>query len=103
MVRAGGDLARVRIGAGCQLVRLRLDSGLADYPAFRATLHDVADVELWSQGQLTAATIDGRPAVTLTLPCELLAGGDYHVRLYGVSPGADPVVLHRYDVRVLRD
>jgi hypothetical protein len=41
--------------------------------------------------------------ITLTLPIEILADGDYFVRLYGISPGVDPVVVHRYDFRVLRE
>jgi hypothetical protein len=103
LVRAvGGELTRVTIPPGCQLVRLRLDPGLADHPRYRATLHDVAGAELWSQDGLRAEIVGGREAVTLTLPCELLPAEDYYVRLSGVSPGAETVPLERYDFRVLR-
>jgi hypothetical protein len=98
----GGELARVTLPPGCQLVRLRLDPGLTERPAYRATLHDVAGDELWSQDKLRAAAVGGRTAVALNLPCDLLQADDYYVRLEGVSPGGDREPLDRYDFRVLR-
>jgi len=103
LVRAvGGEVKRVPIPAGCQLVRLQLDPGPAEHDRYRATLHEVAGGELWSQNRLGAGPIEGGKAVTLTLPCELLRPGDYYVRLSGVSPHEDPVLLGRYDFRVPR-
>lgn len=99
----GGDVARVLTPQRCQLVRLQLDPGSNEYDSYRATLHQVTGDEIWSQSKLAAAATDRRVGVTLTLPCELLPEGDYYVRLHGVSPGADPVLLDRYDFRVLRE
>ena len=98
----GGELTRVTMPPGCRLLRLQLDPEGAEYPSYRVTLHEVSGDEIWSQSRLTAGRIEGREAVTLTLPCELLAADDYYVRLQGVSPGADPEPLDRYDFRVLR-
>jgi hypothetical protein len=97
-----GELSRVTLPPGCQLVRLHLDTGPAQHASYRATLHDVAGGELWAQAGLHTATVDGRPAVTLALPCDLLPPEDYYVRLEGASPGAQPTPLGRYDFRVLR-
>ncbi len=97
-----GQLSRVTLPQGCQLVRLHLDTDPAQHASYRATLHDVAGAELWGQDRLHAATVDGRTAVTLALPCELLPPEDYYVRLEGVSPGAQATPLGRYDFRVLR-
>ncbi len=97
-----GELSRVTLPPDCQLVRLHLDTGPAQHASYRATLHDVAGAELWAQDRLHAATVDGRTAVTLALPCDLLPPEDYYVRLEGVSPGAQPAPLGRYDFRVLR-
>ena len=103
LVRAvGGEVMRVPISTGCQLVRLQLDPGPAEHDRYRATLHEVTGEEVWSQSRLGASLTEGRVAVTLTLPCELLPAGDYYVMLRGVSPGTDPVRLGRYDFRVLR-
>lgn len=103
LVRAGGELTRVHIPPNCRVVRLHLDPGTDAYRDYRATLHDVSGVELWAQGQLQTANVQGGNAITLTFPCELLPEGDYHARLHGLSPGAPPVRLRRYDFRVLRD
>jgi hypothetical protein len=98
-----GELTRVRLPAGCQLVRLQLDHpSLAEHASYRATLHEVAGGELWSQDELRTAPVEGRMAVTLLLPCDLLPPEDYYVRLSGASPGAEPQPLGRYDFRVLR-
>jgi len=98
----GGELTRVALPPGCQLVRLQLDPGLAEHPLYRATLHEVAGDQIWSQDKLRAAPVDGKAAVTLALPCEILRADDYYVRLHGVTPGAEPEPLDRYDFRVLR-
>ncbi len=97
-----GELTRVMLPAGCQLVHLQLDPGLAEHATYRATLHEVAGDELWARDKLRAAPVEGRMAVTLSLPCDLLPPEDYYVRLEGESPGAAPVPLERYDFRVLR-
>jgi hypothetical protein len=99
---ADGELSRVTLPPGCQLVRLHLEMGPAPQPTYRATLHDVAGAELWAQDGLHATTVDGKTAVTLALPCELLPPEDYYVRLEGSSPGGQPTPLGRYDFRVLR-
>jgi hypothetical protein len=97
-----GELTRVTLAPGCQVVRLQLDPGVPEHPRYRATLHEVAGDVLWSQDRLRAAPVEGRVAVTLALPCDLLPPEDYYVRLEGVSPGAAPQPLGRYDFRVLR-
>jgi hypothetical protein len=97
-----GELTRVTLAPGCQVVRLQLDPGVPEHPGYRATLHEVAGDVLWSQDRLRAAPVEGRVAVTLALPCDLLPPEDYYVRLEGVSPGAAPQPLGRYDFRVLR-
>jgi anti-sigma factor RsiW len=98
----GVELARVRITPASQLVRLQLDPGSEEYAAYRATLHEVSGDEIWSQARLMPSPGAGG-RVILALPSALLAEGDYFVRLSGVSPGIDPVSLHRYDFRVLRE
>ncbi len=103
LVRAGGTIARVRVVEGCRTIHLQLDPGSVTYASYRATLHEVTGEERLSQGQLQASTIDNRPAVTLTIPCEALPEGDYHVQLHGLAPGAAPVVLQRAHVRVLHE
>jgi len=99
---AGGELKRVTLASGCQLVRLRLERSAGEYATYRATLHEVGGDPVWTQDKLSVVPIEGKLAVTLTLPCELLRADDYFVRLVGVPPGDAPVPLERYDFRVLR-
>jgi hypothetical protein len=97
-----GTLSRVTLPPGCQIVRLHLETGLAPDETYRAALHDVSGDELWAQDKLRAAPVDGKPAVTLALPCDLLPPEDYYVRLEGASPGKQAAPVGRYDFRVLR-
>jgi anti-sigma factor RsiW len=99
---AGGELKRVTLASDCHLARLRLEPTAAEYPTYEATLHEVAGDAVWSQGRLAARPVDGKVAVTLALPCELLRADDYYVTLAGESPGEAAVPLDRYDFRVLR-
>jgi hypothetical protein len=100
---AGGELTRVRLNPGSQIVRLQLEPESSRFETYRASLFQVDDDALIVEMRLTPRSNTGRPEITLTLPAESLADGDYYVRLQGISPGADPVPLQRYDFRVLRN
>ena len=100
---AGGELTRVRLGADSRIVELHLDPGSSTFADYRALVYQVDDDSLIVDMRVGSPAAAGRP-VTLTLPAALLAGGDYYIRLQGVSPvGAPPVPLQRYDFRVIRD
>jgi hypothetical protein len=100
----GQQLPHVEIGAGCQLVRLPLEVASGRFASYSATLFETTDreTEVWAQHRLVASAVDGKQAVVLTLPCDLLRESDYAVRLQGVSPGQAPEELGRYSFRVLR-
>jgi hypothetical protein len=91
-------------GASCRLVRLQLETVAANYGSFSASLFeaDGPEIAIWSQSRLGAADVNGKQAVVLTLPCDLLPENDYSVRLQGASPGREPEDLGRYGFRVLR-
>lgn len=95
-------LERIPIPPESRIVRLRIDTNGSQYAAYHATLHQVTGEEMWTQNNLEPTTIDGRQAIALTVPSELLPTGDYYIRLRGVSPPQQPVLLARYDFRVLR-
>jgi len=103
---ATGELPRLELSSNCKLLRLRVEPD-EEHPRYRATLHEVAGGEIWSQS-LAPAAVDGRTAVTLTLPCELLPVGDYYVTLRDaarpdVSPSpAAMAASSRASFRVLR-
>jgi hypothetical protein len=97
-------MTRVVAGPGCQLVRLPLETVAGGRTSFAATLFDVTEneIEVLAQRNLVARPVDGKLAVTLTLPCELLREGDYYVNLQDESPGRAPASVGRYNFRVLR-
>lgn len=96
----GSELPRVRLSADSQIVRLRLDPESNRFTSYRASVFQVDDDALLAEVRLTPAP--GSPEITLTLPAESLPDGDYYVRLQGISLGANPVPLRRYDFRVIR-
>jgi hypothetical protein len=96
-----GQLARVYISSTTTLIRLHLLVG-DTHERYRATLHEAAGLEVWSQARLAVKTIDGRPAVTLVLPAELLSEGDYYVVLRDAADGGSTAGGDRYAFRLLR-
>lgn len=99
----GRQVERVTIPGGASLVRFRLEVGADEYASYRAALSDVNGTEIWSQGGLETAAIEGKVGVTLTLPAEILPEGDYVIRLSGLVPAGDTALPDRYEVRVLRE
>jgi hypothetical protein len=99
---AAAELPRVELSTNCQLLRLAVEPD-EEHPRYAATLHEVNGLELWSQNNLTTSEIDGRTAVALMLPCEMLAAGDYYVTLRtATSPQPPAVGASRASFRVLR-
>jgi hypothetical protein len=99
---ASAELPRVQLSASCTLVRLAVEPD-EEHPRYAATLHDVSGLELWSQNNLTSSEVDGRTAVTLTLPCEMLAAGDYYIILSAATSPSPPAIPGgRANFRVLR-
>jgi hypothetical protein len=99
MRAVGGELTRVRLNANSRVVQLQLDPGSTPYASYRAAVYLVDGDELIADMKVTSTPT----GLTLTLPGDLLPGGDYYVRLQGLNPGAAPAQLNRYDFRVLRE
>jgi hypothetical protein len=104
---ATSELPRVELPSDCKLLRLRVDPD-QDHSRYAATLYEVSGQEIWSQGNLKPSEVNGRTAVTLTLPCEILPAGDYYVTLRAATPSDIPTVAGavastgRANFRVLR-
>jgi hypothetical protein len=103
LFRGAGELARIRIPSGSSLVTLQLDIGLDEYSRYRAVLHEAEGDEVWAQAKLKARTVSTGAMVALTLPSQLLAPGDYYVRLDGVTDADTTEGLGWYDFRVTRE
>jgi hypothetical protein len=103
---AAAELPRVQLSSDCKLLRLAVEPD-EKHALYAATLHEVSGEEILTQNNLTTSDVDGRTVVTLTLPCEILPGGDYYVTLRAAtSPNAAAVAAaatgSRASFRVLR-
>jgi hypothetical protein len=103
LLRGPGQVERIMIPEGTDLIRFQLDLGIDDYESYRATLHDASGDEFWTQSKLRASEIGEPVAVTVTLPSELLPHGDYYFRLSGVTTTGHLELVGRYHFRVLVD
>jgi len=99
-LRSIAPMARIEVPAGARLVRLQLQLQGDRASSYKAVLADADGNDLWFQAKLAAASIDGRDAVTVLLPAELLSRGDYQVKLNGISASGDPLLIATYTFRV---
>jgi hypothetical protein len=103
LLRGMGDMDRVVLPTGADLIQLHLDLGVDDYESYRITLHEAEGDEIMSQAKLKAETIDDRIVVVLTLPTNVLRYADYHLRLSGQTAGGDFELVERYYFRAIVD
>jgi hypothetical protein len=96
----GGEMTRIAIPPDAPLIRLRLELSREDYPLYRAVLYDAQADEIWMQSKVAARSGDGRTAVTVVLPSELLPRGDYHIKLSGIDQAGLQERVAAYSFRV---
>ena len=72
-------------GAGLLRLRLKLNGG-AEYKSYQATLLTAEGFEKWSQTALRFRRTGSRRSIDVSLPVEVLAEGDYKLRLKGYAP-----------------
>lgn len=101
LLRGPGEVERIMIPEGSDLIRFQLDLGIDDYESYRAALHDASGDEFWTQSKLGSSEAAETVIVTVTLPSEILPHGDYYFRLSGVTMTGDLELVGRYHFRVL--
>jgi hypothetical protein len=102
LVRSGGPIPQVAIASGQQLVELRLDVGIDEYPRYRAAIHDSADSEIISLSRLRAVPAGSTVFVVVPLPAQVLQVDDYQARLNGVTASGENVRVDSFPFRVVR-
>jgi len=98
--RSGGARQVVLIPREPELLELRLDLGSADYPTYRAAVHDANALELVSVGRLRARTEADRILVVFNASSDWFTPGDYYISLMGEPGNGVPEAVARYDFRV---
>lgn len=103
LVRESGERNLLRLTPSTATVRLRLDVGADDYTNYQATLTNPDGKVLLSRAGLRPqAARDGR-VVVLDVPAKILIGGDFQLKLVGVTRSGSAEGVGTYDFRVARD
>ncbi|HEV2764424.1 MAG TPA: hypothetical protein VGV38_15705 [Pyrinomonadaceae bacterium] len=100
LTRESGETQRITIPHGTDTLRLRLELPADDYPAYRAEFLTAQSRVLHTGDGLKAADLNGRRAVEADVPSELVAPGDYQLKLYGLNSRGDAEPVGRYYLRV---
>jgi hypothetical protein len=101
LYRGSGDVGTVTVSREHQLVELRLDLGLDEYPTYRAALCTAAGDEITVQNRLDAVHEGEQVLVVPQFPASFLSPGNYHVKLSGVTRAGEIEQLDLYHFRVL--
>jgi hypothetical protein len=103
LYRGGGEIGTVAASKEHQLVELRLDLGIDEYPTYRAALCNAAGDEIMVQNRLNAVHDGDQVLVLPQFPARFLSPGNYHVKLSGVTRAGDIEQLDLYHFRVLSE
>jgi len=98
--RGSGAGARLNLQGEEELVEIRLEIGLAEFPHYHAVLSDAAGTRVVEVFQLPPTTGGAEVFVTVPVPARVLRPGDYSVALYGERQGATAERIDSYGFRV---
>lgn len=101
----GQSVSELKLPTGVTILRLLLKLDTVDpndYKSFSAAVSKRDGTPVKSSGVLKSSSGGGEPHVTMTLPAERLASGDYVVRLSGRQVGGTASLIGVYDFRVVR-
>jgi hypothetical protein len=102
LVRDEQETRPFRIPEKESLVQLRLALGGGNYQTFRATIETVdGAAEIPTLDELKAKSITGERVVIVYLPANILAAGDYQLRLSGVEQDQQLKYLGLYTFRIV--
>ena len=100
LTRSSGEPARIKLPAGADALRLRLELPAAEHESYRAALLSAERAEVWAADGLRSAA--GAAAVDMDVPAGVVGPGDYQVMVSGRAPGGRLEDVSRYTFRVVR-
>ena len=99
-LRSAGDRQEWVLTPGSPSIPFALDLPSRDYTSYRAGVYDADAVELFAADELVASVTDAEVLVSLVVPQDELAPGDYFIVLSGVLATGKLETLARYDFRL---
>ncbi|MCG3200063.1 MAG: hypothetical protein GHCLOJNM_04592 [bacterium] len=98
LVRGGDGIERIDLPPGSGTVRLQLDlATVSAHPRYDVELHDMRGAVLLRQPQLRPRATTGGRIVSIDVPSQLLASGEYELLLTnaaGTGAADDPIYYH---------
>lgn len=88
LVRGDGGIERIDVPPGSGTVRLQLDlATVSEYPRYRVELYDMKGALLLRQSQLQPQSTRGGRIVSIDVPSQSLASGEYELLLKNAASG----------------
>lgn len=86
-LRGEGDAAtpQLNLSSDVDFARLQVRIRRLDYATYRASLRSAAGAEVWNQARIKSRVQGPEEIITLTIPANKLAAGDYILALRGVT------------------
>jgi len=97
--RGGGEIKRLAIPPGTDLVQLQLDLEGDHHPVYAATLKTTSGTQVWEQAGLNAQS-DG--SILCRVPDTVFKSGSYELALTATASGRPPAVVAYYYFQVSR-
>jgi len=101
-IRGGGQLLSVSTSSDTDLVVLKMELEVGDFPKYRVELEDAATRQvLWTSEGLEAFSDGDRKAVSFAFPSALLKRQNYLVQLGGIRANGTSKLISAYPFRLV--
>ena len=84
------------------MVRLGLEFEKSRFETFKITLRRIDGGTVWTRGGLQPRLVGSKQSLTLAIPSENLAAGNYEAILSGMPPDGPVELVGRYYLKVER-
>ncbi len=101
IVRESGEMKRVFIPIGTEIVQLRLDILVNAYQSYLVVLQTGEGQVIFTLSGLKPGDIKGDAVVLINIPGRILTSGDYQVELSGINADGQLERVGRYTFRVV--
>ena len=101
MVRETGELKRVSVPQHAGPAQVTLNVRTGEYTQYSAALQTAEGQVLWTKKGLRVRATNNGPVIRLSLPAGLLKGGDYQLKLSGLTAQGMLEDVDMYPFRIL--